>query len=267
MNLLVQILFFLGVGYGALVIFMYVKQESFIFFPVQATHSSTAVSNVSPYSLQRNDVVLKGWLVNPKYRRETLVLYFGGNAEDVFSNIDEFEAIQGASLFVSYRGYGPSSGTPGESELFSDALAVFDDAVEQYSPKNIFLMGRSLGSGVACFVASKRDVRGVILVTPYDSIAAVAQSVYPWLPVATLIKHKFNSVEYASKIGSPVLVLYGGEDRVVVPQRTRSLLLHLNGEKKVVYLERADHSTIDMHPEYWGSILEFLRIEEDAGGS
>jgi len=258
MNLILQILFLFGLGYGTIVLVMYTKQASFLFHPVQATHTSFTSSSVRPYNLQRDDVALNGWLVNPKFRRETLLIYFGGNAEDIFLNIDDFEAIQATSLFVSYRGYGPSTGMPGEAELFADALAVFDDVVQRYAPKNIFLMGRSLGSGVACYVAAKRKVGGVILVTPYDSIVAVAKSAYPWLPVATLLRHKFNSVHYVQQMKNPALVIYGGEDKVVAPERTRTLLKHIKSEKEVVYLERADHSNIDMIPLYWQSILEFI---------
>ncbi|EKD36105.1 MAG: hypothetical protein ACD_75C01633G0001, partial [uncultured bacterium] len=166
--------------------------------------------------------------------------------------------------FVAYRGYGPSSGRPGEAELFADALAVFDDMLARYSPEQVFLIGRSLGSGVACYVASRREVQGAILVTPYDSIENVAKSHYPWFPVGLFLRHRFASLDYLQDIRCPLLVLYGGQDRVISPARTENLIRHIRGEKEVVYLKAADHGTIEMYPAYWEAVLRFINREKAA---
>ncbi|MFT5697918.1 MAG: pimeloyl-ACP methyl ester carboxylesterase [Desulforhopalus sp.] len=258
MNLLLQIVAFLALGYFGIVGCMYWYQESFLFYPTAAIHEDTSLDHVQTYSLTRNGVTVRGWLVNPQYARHKLVIYYGGNGEDVYLNVDEFEALQCATLFVAYRGYGPSEGEPGEEEIFGDALGVFDDMKTRYPSSDIFLMGRSLGSGVACYVASKRKVIGSILITPYDSLVAVAQSVYPWLPVSKLLRHRFESVNYVADVQSPFLVFYGGEDRVVPPARTEKLLKYINSLTKVVHIERADHGTIGMFPEYWPAVIEFL---------
>ena len=267
MNLLLQIITFLALGYLGIVGFMYWRQESFLFYPPVATHANESMSHVEEYSLTRDGVTLKGWLVNPLYARHKIIIYYGGNGEDVYLNVDEFEALQCATLFVAYRGYGPSEGTPGEKEIFADALSIFDQIRTRYPETVITLMGRSLGSGVACYVASQREVAGAILVTPYDSLVAVAQSAYPWLPVGRLLRHTFDSVRYVSQIDAPLLIFYGGQDTVVHPARTQRLLEHISGEKKVVYIERADHGTIGMFPEYWPAILAFLNRESEESDS
>jgi alpha-beta hydrolase superfamily lysophospholipase len=258
MSLLAQVVGFLAGGYFIILGVMYWKQESFLFYPTATSHAEYKATNVKDYSFSRDGVTVKGWLVNPLYAREKIVIYYGGNGEDVFFNIDEFEALQVATLFVAYRGYGPSEGVPGEEDLFVDALGIFDDIRIQYPSSRIFLMGRSLGSGVACYVGSKRQVAGAILITPYDSLVSVAQSAYPWLPVGRLLRHRFDSVAYVAKVEAPFLIFYGGRDTVVRPERTRKLIDHIRGEKKVVYIERGEHGTISMFPEYWPSVLEFL---------
>lgn len=258
MNLLLQIIFFLGLGYLGIIGFMYWRQESFLFYPTVATHEESQLSHVEEYSFTRDGVTVHGWLVNPLYARHKLVIYYGGNGEDVYLNVDEFEALQCATLFVAYRGYGPSEGNPGEDEILGDALGIFDEMKDRYPVSDIFLMGRSLGSGVACYVASKRQVEGTILITPYDSLVAIAQSIYPWLPVSNLLRHRFESIVYAPLVETPFLIFYGGEDNVVPPARTRRLLEYIKSEKKVVYIERADHGTIGMFPEYWPAIIDFL---------
>jgi len=120
---------------------------------------------------------------------------------------------------------------------------------------------------VACYVASKREVMGSILITPYDSLVAVAQSVYSWLPVSKLLRHRFESIRYVTGVDSSFLVFYGGQDNVVPPARTERLLEYIQSKKKVVYIERADHGTIGMFPEYWPAIIEFLdRSSVEADG-
>ncbi|BHH85032.1 alpha/beta hydrolase [Desulforhopalus sp. 52FAK] len=258
MNLLLQVIAFLALGYLGIVGFMYWRQESFLFYPTIATHEDINLDHVEEYSFTRDGVTVRGWLVNPLYARHRLIIYYGGNGEDVYLNVDEFEALQCATLFVAYRGYGPSEGEPGEDAIFTDALGIFDDIKARYPVSDIFLMGRSLGSGVACYLASKREVEGSILITPYDSLVAVAQSIYSWLPVSALLRHRFDSTQYVTGVDSPFLIFYGGRDNVVPPARTERLLEYIKGRTKVVYIERADHGTIGMFPEYWPAIIEFI---------
>ena len=262
MSLLFQMLFFLLIGYLFCVFFMYLRQELFLFFPPAVRHEGHGLDNVVDYHLEQRTATLRGWLVNPHLVREKLLIYYGGNAEDIFLNIDEFRDINVASLFVTYRGYGPSDGAPGEKEIFADSLAVIDDVVSRYSPNEIFLVGRSLGSGVACYAATQKEVQGAILITPYDSIENIARSSYPWLPVSLLLKHRFDSIHYLGRISCPLLVIYGGQDQVVVPERTTNLIDHIKGKKEIVFIDRADHGTIDMFPEYWEAILRFINQQE-----
>lgn len=262
MTLFFQITLFFLFFYVLLALFMYISQERFLFYPTTARYQPRQGERVQAYCLQRHwgreRLHLRGWLVNPEYARSRLIIYYGGNGEDIFVNIDEFSEIQAATLFVAYRGYGGSEGTPGEKGFFADALAIFDDIAAQYQPHRIFVMGRSLGTGVACYVASKREVGGVILVTPFDSVTRLAQARYPWLPISLLLKHTFSSSVYAAQVNAPFLILYGGRDRIVPPTRTRSLLAVIQSRKDEVFIDNADHGTIDMHPQYWPAILEFL---------
>lgn len=257
-----QLFFFMLVVYGAGVLFMYLRQEAFLFFPPTARHEAHDYPNVVDYQLRQGTVTLRGWLVSPGLVREKLLVYYGGNGEDIFHNIEELKDIKAASLLVAYRGYGPSDGRPAEAELLGDALAVIDDMQKRYAPRQIFLIGRSLGSGVACYVAAKRDVDGAVLVTPYDSIVNIARSSYPWLPVGLLLKHRFDSLQVVAQINCPLLVIYGGQDQVVPAERTENLIKHIDGKKEIVFIRRADHGTIDMFAEYWTALLAFINGQD-----
>lgn len=258
MPLMLQILVYLVVFYLFCALFLYLRQDSFVFYPTAARHEDHGNEKVIEYHLQKGSISLRGWLVNPVFAREKLLVYYGGNAEDIFYNIDEYQGVQAATLFVAYRGYGPSTGKPGEAGLYADALAVVDDIMRTWAPKEIYLIGRSLGSGVACYVAARRPVQGAILVTPYDSIENVAKSHYPWMPVGQLLRHRFVSLDSLPQIRCPLLVIYGGADQVITPKRTENLIAHIEGEKEIVFIARADHGTIDMFPDYWSAILRFI---------
>ncbi len=258
MSLFLEIGLFLLLSYVVLLFFFYSIQQRLLFHPTTGRYQPGPGEKAEPYTLQRGTIQLRGWLVNPGFVRRRLILYYGGNGENVFHNIDEFADIQAATLFVAYRGYSGSDGEPGEAALFADALAVIDDITTRYNPQQLFVMGRSLGSGVACYAAAKRQITGAILVTPFASISRLAKARYPWLPVSLLLKHKFLSEHYVKEATAPFLVLYGGRDRIVPPQETRLLLDAITSEKTEIYIKDADHGTIDMHPQYWPAVLAFL---------
>jgi uncharacterized protein len=256
----------IAILYTIALAFVFIKQRSFIFFPNKNSHSisQNLPDDVIEYQFQYGGETLQGWLVNQRSAKYTLILYYGGNAEDVYYNIDDFKELSGvATLLVNYRGYGSSTGQPSEKNLFQDALAIYDDVKGRYQPETIFPMGRSLGSGVATFLASQRPVKGTILVTPYDSLIHMARRTYPWLPTSLLLRHKFNSLDYVQKIQSPLLVIYGGNDEVIPNKSTENLIQNIPGHKSVFLIEEADHNNISLTPAYWLHIVRFINSPEN----
>jgi pimeloyl-ACP methyl ester carboxylesterase len=191
---------------------------------------------------------------------DPLVLYFGGNAEDVSWMLEEaLERAPGTGwLLTSYRGYGASEGEPSETALLADGLRWYDYAVRELKPRKLLVFGRSLGSGVAVPVAAEREVAGVILSTPFDSMVQVAKHHYPWLPVSLMLKHKFDSMSRAPQIHAPLLCLAAERDELVPPEHARRLYDAWGGPKQWVQLEEAGHNTTDSHPLFWKNVTEFL---------
>jgi pimeloyl-ACP methyl ester carboxylesterase len=191
-----------------------------------------------------------------------LVLYFGGNAEEVSWMIEAASAeVPGASwLLLDYRGYGQSAGAPSEKALVADALALYDHAVRQpgVDPRRVYAFGRSLGSGVAVALAAERPLAGVILATPFDSLAAVAKRYYWYLPVDLMLKHRFDSIALAPNLKQPLLCLISARDEVIPPVHGERLFDAWGGVKRRIILEDAGHNTTDAHPMFWPSIREFL---------
>jgi len=190
-----------------------------------------------------------------------MVIYFGGNAEEVSWMLDETGKTPGVSwLLVDYRGYGLSGGTPGEAALVSDALQWFDHAMTfpGADPRQTFVFGRSLGSGVAVALAAQRPVARVVLATPYDSLAAVAKRHYWYLPVDLLLKHRFDSIALAPAMKQPLLCLIAERDEVIPSVHGERLFEAWGGPKRKVVLQEAGHNSTDAHPMFWGAVREFL---------
>jgi pimeloyl-ACP methyl ester carboxylesterase len=204
---------------------------------------------------------LRGWLVKAAGARAPLLLYFGGNAEEVSWLVAEAPRLPGWSLLlVNYRGYGRSEGRPGERALLADGLHLYDwaRARADVDPARVALMGRSLGGGVAVHVAASRPVIGVVLVTPFDSLTAVAQHHYPWLPVRWLLRHRFDALGQAPAVRAPLLCVVAGRDRVVPPAHAARLYAAWAGPRRWVELPGAGHNDISSEPGYWGAIADFL---------
>jgi pimeloyl-ACP methyl ester carboxylesterase len=188
------------------------------------------------------------------------VVYFGGNAEDVSLSIPKLAAAfpDHAIYALHYRGFSGSDGAPTEAALFSDAVALFDLASQTH--RRIRVVGGSLGSGVAVFVASVRPAAQLVLATPYDSLVNVLSDKLPLLPVRILLRDKFESWRYAPKVKAPTLVLIADHDEVIPRARTDALLSHFrSGIAKTHVVLEATHNSIYEKPEYVSLIRNSLQ--------
>ena len=251
----------IGVAIGV-PLFLWIFQERMIFFPRPLESRPAQRPGVEEVAIAASDgVTLRGWFVKGAASRSPLVVYFGGNAEEVSWLMEAGGRFAGWSLLlVNYRGYGQSEGKPGEKQLFADALAIHDYAVRRgdVAPETIVAMGRSLGTGVAVRLAAERPLRGVILVSPYDSLIEVASRHYPFLPVSLMLRHRFDSIALAPRLETPMLCLVAMQDRVIPAAHSRALFEAWRGPKTWREIAHADHDSISGEPVYWESIALFL---------
>lgn len=234
---------------------LYLGQRQLIYFP-QLTQVDAGQTNLS---LQSGDVTLRGWVVNPGQQRA--ILYFGGNAERVEASRGDFARwFPGGTVYLlAYRGYGASEGVPSERALVEDATALYDHVRQRHPDRSIDVIGRSLGSGVASALAGKRQVRRLVLVTPFDSLAAVASTHYPWVPVDWLLRDRYESAQHLAGYRGPVLVVRAGLDEVVPPASTTRLTAAIRPAPSVLVLQDAGHNDLSDKPGYGRVISEFLR--------
>ena len=189
------------------------------------------------------------------------VLVLHGNAGSALDRVPYADALArlgvGVAL-VEYPGYGARAGAPTLASLTGAAEEAVDAAAREGGP--VWLLGESLGSGVAARAAAARPeaVRGIILVTPFAELAAVARLHYG--PVAgALLRDRFAPVRDLATFRRPVVVLVAGRDEVVSPEQGRALFRALPGPKRLVEQPGATHNGLDLaDPSLWTEAIGFL---------
>lgn len=250
-----------AVVYAGICGLMYAKQRDLIYYG-QHTRVDPATTD---FVLEREGVHLRGWAVNPSAPRP--LLYFGGNAERIEQRREQLARVfpDRSVYLLAYRGFGASDGQPSEAALFGDALSFYDRVRAAHPGQTIDVIGCSLGSGVASHVASQRPVARLALVTPFDSLASVAQSHYPLLPVGWLVRDRFESARWLAGYRGPTLVLRAGLDQVIPAGNTDRLIAALATPPRVVAFSQADHSSIGAEPAFEQALREFFAATGAAG--
>ena len=196
---------------------------------------------------------------NPK----GVILYFHGNAGDLqrWGMITEFFVEKDYDVFVmDYRTYGKSTGTLSEAALYSDAQFCYDYLKENYNTEMITIYGRSLGTGIATYIASKNVVKQLILETPYYSITDVAKHRFPLYPVTNLLKYKLPSFEFIKKVNSPIFMFHGTDD-AVVPFKSGKKLSEIVSKNQLHFttIEAGNHNNLIEFDAYKQGIDNILK--------
>jgi fermentation-respiration switch protein FrsA (DUF1100 family) len=214
-------------------------------------------------------VTLHGWLKRAPAaapgEKFPLVIVFGGVARETSWMIGWGDKPPAWGwLMVNYRGYGLSGGVPSEQAVVEDAKRIFDYAAARpdVDAARIVVLGRSLGSYVAVTLASSRPLAGVILATPFDSIAAVAGDRYPYLPLSLLVGGRYDAAAIAPAIHTPALFVLAGADDVTPPGHGEALARAWGGPKSLYTLADTGHRGVEWRGEYWVQIARFLKATE-----
>jgi uncharacterized protein len=193
-----------------------------------------------------------------------LILGFGGNgwnAQDVAEYLHELFPDEEVVTF-HYRGYAPSQGSPSAEALIADAPLVYDLAVEQVKPKRVVAIGFSIGSGIAARLAAARKLDGLILVTPFDSLKAVAQSMYPWLPIGPFFEHEIDAASALENLKVPVAIIAAERDEIVPSERTDALRRRIPAPVFDRTIARAGHNDIYARSDFHDAIRDaFERLK------
>jgi pimeloyl-ACP methyl ester carboxylesterase len=250
----------------ALIVAVLATMQTRALFP---TEVATAPGLVLPSSARRLEVEtpdgehLRGVHIPPerdKAGNRLVLLGFGGNAWNADSLAQYLHGLFPDAEVVAfhYRGYYPSTGKPSASDLLADAPVVFDDVLKTIGPGPVVAVGFSIGASVAAYLATRRPLAGLILVSPFDSLEALVREHYPWAPVRWLLRHHMATEEHVTGLTIPTALIAAGEDRIVPPARTAAV----RRATKVLVLDRtiarAGHNDLYDHADFHRAMAEAL---------
>lgn len=258
--------------YAAIVAVMYFAQTWLIFPTALAALAQVQL----PASAQRLEVrtadgeALAGVRIPGKGERAERVptlLGFGGNAWNA-----EGMALYLHGLFPDrtvvtfhYRGYAASSGRPSAEALLSDSLLIFDHLQQAHARERVIAVGLSLGSGVAAYLARHRPAAGLILVTPFDSLEALARSTYWWAPVGLLLRHRMPTIDFVRESNVPTALIVAERDAIVPARRStplRAAIPNLVFERAI----DAGHNDLYDRPAFAEAMRQALATIDAASG-
>jgi fermentation-respiration switch protein FrsA (DUF1100 family) len=235
------------------VILLYVFQREFIYFP-SAAHTHNFVTEKFASETEDLEVVVLNGI------HEKAIIYFGGNAESVVYNAPGFiETFPNRTLYlVNYRGYGGSSGSPSEAAFYVDASNIYDLLEKRHT--SIAVIGRSLGSGVATYLAATKPIDELILVTPFDSIERIAQDRFPVFPIPFLLKDKFDSISRIKLIRARTLVILAEQDEVIPLKYSKALIDAFQPQQVMVEtIAGTGHNNLSATEKYYLHLQNFMQ--------
>lgn len=235
--------------YLAAVAYLYINQRHILYTirPVPATRDTGGLPIKEVTILTPDGETLNAWY-EPPQPGQPVFLFFHGQGGTLDQGKWRYIRMhkQGVGyLAVSYRGYSGSTGSPTEQGLFTDGLAAYDWLKTQgYKPEDIVIHGHSLGTGVATYVAGKREARALVLEAPFTATVDVASERYPFVPVSWLMKDQFRSRERIKDVHMPLLVIHGDRDSVVPFHQGQRLFAMANGPKTFIRMPGSEHNTL-----------------------
>ncbi len=253
--------------YGVVGIAIYYLQDYILFRPVkvdrqQPYHFTIPFKELNiPYDNQTNiSIVQFKETDHPK----GVVLYFHGNRR----NIGRYEkyALNFTGMgyevwMIDYPGYGKSTGPLTEQRLYDFAEQFYKLAQMRFANDSIVIYGKSLGSGIATWLASRKNCKRLILETPYYSITSLCKRYFPIYPIERLIHYKIPSYQYLKEVTAPVTIFHGTSDWVITYNNAQRLIPSLKKSDEFITIPGGSHNDLNNFPLFHHKLDSLLAIK------
>lgn len=244
-------------------------QNKFLYFPNDEWPSEAmlAAENLALWQATGSDFRGLISVSNAPTPSGTIVLFHGngGTAYDRSFYLEPLTDLGFRVILAEYPQYGGRPGKVGEKPFVADGLETVRKAFEQYG-EPLYLLGESLGCGVAAAVARQTTapIAGIILITPWDTLALVAKSLFPYLPVAMLLTDKYDSIDNLKKFQRNIAVVGAEQDEILPIRHAHNLFANLpEGKKRMWVIQGAGHNDWPFHTDdsTWKEITDFVKID------
>ena len=250
-------------AYFIIILFVYFYQRNLLYHPSENNYLNDKITfNYEEIFIETDkNINLKSWFIKKDLNKFKTILIFHGNAGNLFNRVyklNELNKLDVNILLISWRGFSGNKGKPTEKNLYHDA----EEAVKWLNnrgaiSKNIILYGESLGTGVASELGTSNVFGGIILESPFTSIANAAKIYYPYLPVNIILKDRYNSISKIKNITTPILIMHGKKDNIV-PQKMGLELYEKANQPKFSYFPENDDHMMEYNDNLLNSIKLFI---------
>jgi fermentation-respiration switch protein FrsA (DUF1100 family) len=250
-------------AYFIIILFVYFYQRNLLYHPSENNYLNDKITfNYEEIFIETDkNINLKSWFIKKDLNKFKTILIFHGNAGNLFNRVyklNELNKLDVNILLISWRGFSGNKGKPTEKNLYHDA----EEAVKWLNnrgaiSKNIILYGESLGTGVATELGTSNAFGGIILESPFTSIANAAKIYYPYLPVNIILKDRYDSIGKIKNITTPILIMHGKKDNIV-PQKMGLELYEKANQPKFSYFPENDDHMMEYNDNLLNSIKLFI---------
>lgn len=256
--------------YALLLALLWFAQEKLIFLPskLPADHRFDFGTDVHEVWIERpsaagSDATKLHALHLRLPAPDGLVFYLHGNAGNLdgwFADPGFWRSVNHDLFMLDYRGYGKSAGrVTSEAQLIDDVRAAWQQVAPAYRGKRLVIFGRSLGSALAARLAAEVGPDLTVLVSPYESMAALAAEHYRWVPAA-LLRYPLRTDEAVAQLRGRLLLLHGEHDEVIGAHHSERLLARASraADARLVRVPRAGHNDLQLFDVYLDGLREAL---------
>jgi len=218
---------------------------------MRVTPAQAGLSEAQSLTLTTADgETLSAWFVAPSGEGRPVYLFFHGKDGSLRQRVRQIQAMSSNGtgvLAIDYRGFGASSGSPTETGLYLDSEAAYQWLRARVAASRIVLVGESLGTGVAVWLAARQPAAALILKAPFTSAVDIAAERYPFVPVHWFMKDQFHSDRLINLVHMPLLIQHGDEDKVVPVAYGKQLFALANEPKQIRLYPDAGHNDLWRH--------------------
>ena len=247
-----------------LTVLVFIKQRSMLYQPSQfgLTNAQATALTLEEWP---DDAEYRGYLSDTPESQLTIIIFHGnaGEAANRHYYLTALSAIEARIILAEYPGYGSRPGTPSETTLVNDAQETINLVANSYPKEPLIVIGESMGAGVASAATAKSRgsiIQGLVLITPWDSLSALARHYFWYLPTQWLLLDHYDSVQHLESFDGPVVIVVAGKDQIIPAKHANSLYNSISTNKARFLLESAGHNNwlnfVD--EQWWNELISFL---------